>query len=405
MPKIKVKNPIVDINGDEMAQVIWNKIKEDLILPFLDIKLLEYDLGILNRDKTDDQITKEAALAIKKNNVGAKCATITPDDKRITEFSLKKKYSSPNGTIRNILNGTIFREPILIKKIPKIVNHWTDSVVIARHAFGDIYQAKEIDIKKKGKLTIRFESDDKKEVLENTIFNFDSPGVGIGYFNVDKSIYDFANSCFNFALKKKIPLFLSTKNTILQKYDERFKNIFDETYHTKFKKEFTSQNISYQHRLIDDMVACLLKWSGGFLWACKNYDGDVMSDLVAQGYGSLGLMTSVLQSPDGKIIETEAAHGTVTSHYRQHQNGNETSTNPIASIFAWTRALLARSKIDSNFELESFAKNLEKICVDSLNNGHMTKDLALMVGPEQKWKTTNQLFEILKKELQKLYIK
>ena len=405
MPKIKVKNPIVDINGDEMAQVIWNKIKEDLILPFLDIKLLEYDLGILNRDKTDDQITKEAALAIKKNNVGAKCATITPDDKRITEFSLKKKYSSPNGTIRNILNGTIFREPILIKKIPKIVNHWTDSVVIARHAFGDIYQAKEIDIKKKGKLTIRFESDDKKEVLENTIFNFDSPGVGIGYFNVDKSIYDFANSCFNFALKKKIPLFLSTKNTILQKYDERFKNIFDETYHTKFKKEFTSQNISYQHRLIDDMVACLLKWSGGFLWACKNYDGDVMSDLVAQGYGSLGLMTSVLQRPDGKIIETEAAHGTVTSHYRQHQNGNETSTNPIASIFAWTRALLARSKIDSNFELESFAKNLEKICVDSLNNGHMTKDLALMVGPEQKWKTTNQLFKILKKELQKLYIK
>ncbi len=405
MPKIKVKNPIVDINGDEMAQVIWNKIKEDLILPFLDIKLLEYDLGILNRDKTDDQITKEAALAIKKNNVGAKCATITPDDKRITEFSLKKKYSSPNGTIRNILNGTIFREPILIKKIPKIVNHWTDSVVIARHAFGDIYQAKEIDIKKKGKLTIRFESDDKKEVLENTIFNFDSPGVGIGYFNVDKSIYDFANSCFNFALKKKIPLFLSTKNTILQKYDERFKNIFDETYHAKFKKKFTSQNISYQHRLIDDMVACLLKWSGGFLWACKNYDGDVMSDLVAQGYGSLGLMTSVLQSPDGKIIETEAAHGTVTSHYRQHQNGNETSTNPIASIFAWTRALLARSKIDSNFELESFAKNLEKICVDSLNNGYMTKDLALMVGPEQKWKTTNQLFEILKKELQKLYIK
>ena len=285
------------------------------------------------------------------------------------------------------------------------MNHWTDSVVIARHAFGDIYQAKEIDIKKKGKLTIRFESDDKKEVLENTIFNFDSPGVGIGYFNVDKSIYDFANSCFNFALKKKIPLFLSTKNTILQKYDERFKNIFDETYHAKFKKKFTSQNISYQHRLIDDMVACLLKWSGGFLWACKNYDGDVMSDLVAQGYGSLGLMTSVLQSPDGKIIETEAAHGTVTSHYRQHQHGNETSTNPIASFFAWTRALLARSKIDSNFELESFAKNLEKICVDSLNNGYMTKDLALMVGPEQKWKSTNQLFEILKKELQKLYIK
>ena len=400
MPKIKIKNPIVDINGDEMARVIWNKIKQSLIEPFLEINLLEFDLSIINRNITDDKITTEAAKEIKKYNVGVKCATITPDDKRIIEYKLKKKFPSPNGTIRNILNGTIFREPIIIKNVPKIVNHWNESVVIARHAFGDIYKSKEIDIKKGGKLTLRFESFDKKEISEKIIFEFDSPGVGISYFNVDSSIKDFALSCFNFALNRKIPLFLSTKNTILQKYDERFKNIFEEIFEKQFKNQFKKNNITFQHRLIDDMVACIMKWSGGFVWACKNYDGDVMSDLVAQGYGSLGLMTSVLQSPDGNTIETEAAHGTVTSHYRQHQNGLETSTNPIASIFAWTRALSHRAKLDKNNDLEKFANKLENICIKTIENGHMTKDLALMVGPEQKWVNTNQLFEIIKNKLE-----
>ena len=400
MPKIKVKNPIVDINGDEMARVIWDQIKKSLIIPFLDLNLLEFDLSITNRNITDDKVTVGAAKAIKKNGVGVKCATITPDDKRIVEYNLSKKFPSPNGTIRNILNGTIFREPIIIKSIPKIVNHWNESVVIARHAFGDIYKSKEIDIKNNGKLTLRFESNDKKEIIEETIFEFNSPGVGISYFNVDSSIRDFAYSCFNFALDRKIPIFLSTKNTILQKYDERFKNIFDEIFENEFKIKFQHNNITYQHRLIDDMVACMMKWSGGFIWACKNYDGDVMSDLVAQGYGSLGLMTSVLQSPDGKIIETEAAHGTITSHYRQHQKGLETSTNPIASIFAWTRALSHRAKLDKNRALEEFAKKLENICIETLENGIMTKDLALMVGPEQKWVNTSQLFEILKNKLE-----
>ena len=399
MPKIKVRNPIVDINGDEMARVLWNKIKESLIRPFLDVKLLEFDLSITNRDKTNDKITIEAANAICKNSVGVKCATITPDDKRIAEYNLKK-YPSPNGTIRNILNGTIFREPIIIKNIPKIVEHWNESVVIARHAFGDIYKSKEIDIKKSGKLTLKFESNDNTEIIEETIFEFNSPGVGISYFNIDSSIEDFAFSCFNFSLNRKIPLFLSTKNTILQKYDERFKNIFEEIYEKKFKSKFEKNNITFQHRLIDDMVACIMKWSGGFIWACKNYDGDVMSDLVAQGYGSLGLMTSILQSPDGKIIETEAAHGTVTSHFRQHQNGLETSTNPIASIFAWTRALSHRAKLDKNNNLIKFSKRLEEICINTLENGFMTKDLALMVGPEQKWVNTNQLFEIIKNKLE-----
>lgn len=400
MPKIKVKNSIVDINGDEMARVIWDKIKQSLINPFIDINLQEFDLSITNRNVTNDEITTAAANAIKKNHVGVKCATITPDDKRITEFNLKRKFPSPNGTIRNILNGTIFREPIIIKSIPKIVNHWNESVVIARHAFGDIYQSKEIDIKKKGKLTLKFESSDKKQIIEETVFDFDSPGVGISYFNIDSSIQDFAFSCFNFALNRKIPLFLSTKNTILQKYDEKFKNIFEEIYEKKFKDKFKQHNISFQHRLIDDMVACIMKWSGGFIWACKNYDGDVMSDLVAQGYGSLGLMTSVLQSPDGKVIETEAAHGTVTSHFRQHKNGLETSTNPIASIFAWTRALSHRAKLDKNNDLDKFAKKLENVCLETLDNGIMTKDLALMVGPEQKWVNTNQLFLILKNKLE-----
>ena len=401
MPKIQVKNAVVDITGDEMANVIWEKIKNELILPFLDIKLITFDLGIINRDRTSNKVTFEAAKAINKYKTGVKCATITPDDKRVEEYNLKEKYPSPNGTIRNIINGTIFREPIILKNIPKFVNHWNESVVIARHAFGDIYKSKEISIEKKGKLYLRFESFDKKQVINEHIYDFSSPGVGLSYFNIDKSIKEFALSCFNFALNRKIPLYLSTKNTILQQYDERFKKTFDDLYEKKYKKKFLENNISYQHRLIDDMVACLMKWSGGFLWACKNYDGDVMSDLVAQGYGSLGLMTSVLLSPDGKTLETEAAHGTVTSHYLQHKNGLDTSTNPIASIFAWSRGLLHRSNLDKNLRLKNFAENLEKVCIQTIESGYMTKDLALMVGPDQKWINTNQLFEIISKKLAK----
>ena len=349
MPKIVVKNKIVNLNGDEMARVLWNKIENELILPYLELKLSNFDLSITNRNETNDQVTSDAANEIKKINVGLKCATITPDDKRVKEYNLKKKYPSPNGTIRNILKGTIFREPIMINKIPKIVDHWNKPVIIARHAFGDIYRSKEIVVNKKGKLTICFEDEDGNKE-EKLIHNFETGGVGLAYFNVFESINDFANSCFNFACKRKVSLFLSTKNTILQKYDESFKQIFDDVF-KKFKKDFEKNNLTYQHRLIDDMVACLMKWSGGFIWACKNYDGDVMSDLVAQGYGSLGLMTSVLQSPDGKILKSEAAHGTITSHFRQHQQGIQTSTNPIASIFAWTRALKQRAIIDDNSDL------------------------------------------------------
>ena len=399
MSKILVKNPVVEINGDEMARVMWEKIKKQLILPYLDIKLLEYDLGIENRDKTNDKVTIEAGNAIKKNKVGVKCATITPDDKRVKEFNLKKKYPSPNGTIRNILNGTIFREPIIIEKIPKFIKHWSESVVIARHASGDIYKSQEIKIKTKGKLYLKFESEDKKLLIEKEVCNFDSDGVGLSYFNNNKSIEDFAHSCFNFGLDRKIPVYLSTKNTILQSYDESFKEIFEKVYNDQYKIKYENLGIFYQHRLIDDMIACLIKWTGGFLWACKNYDGDVMSDLVAQGFGSLGLMTSVLQSPDGQIIETEAAHGTVTSHFRQHQNGLETSTNPIASIFAWTRALLHRGKIDNNKDLEKFSHKIESICKNLLNKGIMTKDLALMVGPDQKWLTTQELINSISNEL------
>ncbi len=399
MSKILVKNPVVEINGDEMARVMWEKIKKQLILPYLDIKLLEYDLGIENRDKTNDKVTIEAGNAIKKNKVGVKCATITPDDKRVKEFNLKKKYPSPNGTIRNILNGTIFREPIIIEKIPKFIKHWSESVVIARHASGDIYKSQEIKIKTKGKLYLKFESEDKKLLIEKEVCNFDSDGVGLSYFNNNKSIEDFAHSCFNFGLDRKIPVYLSTKNTILQSYDESFKEIFEKVYNDQYKIKYENLGIFYQHRLIDDMIACLIKWTGGFLWACKNYDGDVMSDLVAQGFGSLGLMTSVLQSPDGEIIETEAAHGTVTSHFRQHQNGLETSTNPIASIFAWTRALLHRGKIDNNKDLEKFSHKIESICKNLLNKGIMTKDLALMVGPDQKWLTTQELINSISNEL------
>jgi isocitrate dehydrogenase len=399
MSKILVRNPVVEINGDEMARVMWEKIKKQLILPYLDIKLLEYDLGIKNRDKTNDKVTNEAGKAIKENNVGVKCATITPDDKRVKEFNLKKKYPSPNGTIRNILNGTIFREPIIIEKIPRFIKHWSESVVIARHAYGDIYKSQEIKIKKKGKLYLKFESGDKKTLIEKEVCKFNSDGVGLSYFNNNKSIEDFAYSCFNFGLDRKMPVYLSTKNTILQSYDESFKEIFEKVYNDKYKLKFEKLGIFYQHRLIDDMIACLVKWTGGFLWACKNYDGDVISDLVAQGFGSLGLMTSVLQSPDGKIIETEAAHGTVTSHFRQHQNGLETSTNPIASIFAWTRALLHRGKIDKNEDLENFSNKIELICKNLLNKGMMTKDLALMIGPDQKWLTTQELIDSISYEL------
>ena len=393
MPKIVVKNKIVNLNGDEMARVLWNKIENELILPYLELKLSNFDLSITNRDETNDQVTSDAANEIKKINVGLKCATITPDDKRVKEYNLKKKYPSPNGTIRNILKGTIFREPIMINKIPKIVDHWNKPVIIARHAFGDIYRSKEIVVNKKGKLTICFE-DENGNKDEKLIHNFETGGVGLAYFNVFESINDFANSCFNFACKRKVSLFLSTKNTILQKYDESFKQIFDDVF-KKFKKEFEKNNITYQHRLIDDMVACLMKWSGGFIWACKNYDGDVMSDLVAQGYGSLGLMTSVLQSPDGKILKSEAAHGTITSHFRQHQQGIQTSTNPIASIFAWTRGLAHRGKLDGNEELIKFAETLEKVCVDCVEEGSMTKDLAILIGPSTKYLTTNQFLDTL----------
>ncbi len=404
MSKIHVKNPIVELDGDEMAKVIWSKIKKKLILPFVDINLIKFDLGIQNRDLTDDNITKQAANAIKKNSVGIKCATITPDDKRVVEFKLKRKYPSPNGTIRNILNGTIFREPIICKNIPKIVPHWNKPVTIARHAFGDIYKALDVKISEPGRLYLNFKPKNNKKEINRLIYNFESSGVGLGMFNIQDSIIDFANSCFNFSLYKKIPLFLSTKNTILQIYDELFKEIFDEIYQKKFKKKFEKSGIFYQHRLIDDMVACLMKWSGGYLWACKNYDGDVMSDLVAQGYGSLGLMSSILQSPDGKIIETEAAHGTVTSHFRQHQKGLKTSTNPIASIFAWTRGLWQRGEIDKQRDLQIFCKNLEKICIKTIEKGKMTKDLALLVGPEQKWLTTDELLDFIHNDL-KLSIK
>ncbi len=400
MPIIQVSNPIVDINGDEMARVIWEKISDELIDPFINVKKIKYDLGIKSRDNTGDRITIDAANSIKRNKVGIKCATITPDDKRIKEFNLKAKYPSPNGTIRNIINGTIFREPIIIKNIPKIVSHWNNPVVIARHAYGDIYRSKEIQIKEKGELKLSFKSKDKKRTIVEKVFDFNSPGVGISYYNSNRSIKDFALCCFNFALKRKMPLFLSTKNTILQKYDEKFKEIFENLYQKEFKKKFQRNKISYQHRLIDDMVACLMKWSGGFIWACKNYDGDVMSDLVAQGYGSLGLMTSILQSPDGKIIETEAAHGTITSHYKQFKNGIQTSTNPIASIFAWTRGLAHRAYLDKNTKLNKFCINLEKICIHIIEKGQMTKDLALMVGPDQKWLTTNDFFKLIRNRIE-----
>ena len=383
MAKIKVKGPVVELDGDEMTRIIWNFIKKKLILPYLDIDIKYFDLGIKNRDKTSDHITIDCANAIKKFGVGIKCATITPDENRVKEFKLKKMWRSPNGTIRNILGGTVFREPIICKNIPKLVPTWTNPIVIGRHAFGDQYRATDFKVPGKGKLEIKWTSEDKKEKKEFEVFNFSGPGVALSMYNLDQSIKDFAKACFNYGLNRKWPVYLSTKHTILKNYDGRFRDLFQEVYEKEFKTKFEERSITYEHRLIDDMVACALKWNGNYIWACKNYDGDVQSDTIAQGFGSLGLMTSFLMSPDGKTIESEAAHGTVTRHYRLHQQGKETSTNPIASIFAWARGLYHRAKLDGNEDLKKFVKTLEKVCIKVVENGSMTKDLAVLVGKNQ----------------------
>ena len=395
MSKIKVKNPVVELDGDEMTRIIWSFIKDKLILPYLDIDLKYYDLGMESRDNTNDQITIDCAKAIQKYNVGVKCATITPDEDRVEEFKLKKMWKSPNGTIRNILGGTIFREPIICKNVPRLVPHWTDPIVIGRHAFGDQYRATDFKVPGKGKLTIKWESDDGKDNIEHEVFNFPSSGIALSMYNLDESIKDFARASMNYGLQRKWPVYMSTKNTILKAYDGRFRDIFQEIFDKEFKVEFEKNGLTYEHRLIDDMVACALKWSGKFVWACKNYDGDVQCDTVAQGYGSLGLMTSVLMTPDGKTVESEAAHGTVTRHYRQHQQGKETSTNPIASIFAWTRGLAHRGKLDGNNELIKFSNTLEEVCIATVESGQMTKDLALLVGKDTKFLTTNQFLEAI----------
>ena len=403
MSKINVKNPVVELDGDEMTRIIWEFIKNKLILPYLDLGIEYYDLGMKSRDNTDDQITIDSANAIKKHGVGIKCATITPDEDRVKEFDLKKMWRSPNGTIRNIIGGTVFREPILCKNIPKLVPSWTDPVIIGRHAFGDQYRATDFKVPGKGKMEIKWTSEDGKEEIKHEVFNFTGPGVALSMYNLDKSIEDFARSCFSYGLIKRWPVYMSTKNTILKQYDGRFKDIFQEIFEKEYKDNFEKNNLTYEHRLIDDMVACAMKWSGKYIWACKNYDGDVQSDTMAQGYGSLGLMTSTLLTPDGKVMEAEAAHGTVTRHFRMHQQGKETSTNPIASIFAWTRGLAHRGKLDFNEELIKFAKTLEKICIGCVENGAMTKDLAILVGPSSKYLTTNQFLDeidhALKKEL------
>jgi isocitrate dehydrogenase len=393
MSKIKVNNPVVELDGDEMTRIIWEFIKNKLILPYLDLGIEYYDLGMKSRDNTDDQITIDSANAIKKIGVGIKCATITPDEARVEEFDLKKMWRSPNGTIRNIIGGTVFREPIICKNIPKLVPSWTDPVVIGRHAFGDQYRATDFKVPGKGKMEVKWTSEDGKDEIKYEVFNFTGPGVALSMYNLDKSIQDFARSCFSYGLMKKWPVYMSTKNTILKQYDGRFKDIFQEIFENEFKEEFEKNNLTYEHRLIDDMVACAMKWSGKYIWACKNYDGDVQSDTMAQGYGSLGLMTSTLLTPDGKIMEAEAAHGTVTRHYRMHQQGKETSTNPIASIFAWTRGLAHRGKLDSNNELIKFAQTIEKVCIECVENGAMTKDLAILIGPSSKYLTTNQFLD------------
>ena len=392
MKKIKVNNPVVELDGDEMTRIIWQEIKDKLIHPYLDVDLQYFDLGVEHRDQTNDQVTIDAAHAIKEAGVGVKCATITPDEARVKEFNLKEMWKSPNGTIRNILGGVIFREPIICKNVPRLVPGWTQPIVVGRHAFGDQYRATDFKVPGKGRMTIKFEGDDGT-VIEKEVFKFPSAGVAMAMYNLDDSIRDFARASLNYGLNRKYPVYLSTKNTILKAYDGRFKDLFEEVFEAEFKSQFKAAGITYEHRLIDDMVASALKWSGGYVWACKNYDGDVQSDIVAQGFGSLGLMTSVLMTPDGSIVESEAAHGTVTRHYRQHQKGEETSTNSIASIFAWTRGLAHRAKLDSNDELKRFADTLEKVCVDTVEAGFMTKDLALLVGADQTWLSTTGVLD------------
>jgi isocitrate dehydrogenase len=400
MPKIKVANPVVELDGDEMTRIIWRDIKDKLIFPYLDVDLIYFDLGIEKRDETRDQITIDAAEAIKKVGVGVKCATITPDEARVKEFNLHEMYRSPNGTIRNILGGVIFREPILCKNVPRLVPGWTKPIIIGRHAYGDQYRATDFKVPGKGRLFLTFIGDDGKKI-KREVFAFPGAGIAMSMYNLDASITDFARASMNYALSRGYPLYLSTKNTIVKIYDGRFKDIFQEIYEKEFKAEFEKKNLFYEHRLIDDMVAAALKWSGGYVWACKNYDGDVQSDTVAQGYGSLGLMTSVLTSPDGKIVEAEAAHGTVTRHYREHQKGRETSTNSIASIFAWTRGLAHRAKLDGNAALARFASTLEQVTVGTVEAGFMTKDLALLIGPEQKWLTTTGFLDKVEENLRR----
>ena len=400
MKKIKVAKPVVELDGDEMTRIIWQSIKDKLIHPYLDVDLQYFDLSVEHRDATNDQVTIDSAHAIKEVGVGVKCATITPDEARVKEFNLKEMWKSPNGTIRNILGGVIFREPIICKNVPRLVPGWTQPIVVGRHAFGDQYRATDFKVPGKGRLSIKFEGDDGT-VIEKEVFKFPSSGVAMSMYNLDDSIRDFARASLNYGLNRKYPVYLSTKNTILKAYDGRFKDIFEEVYEAEFKSKFKSLGITYEHRLIDDMVASALKWSGGYVWACKNYDGDVQSDIVAQGFGSLGLMTSVLMTPDGSIVESEAAHGTVTRHYRQHQKGEETSTNSIASIFAWTRGLAHRAKLDNNTELKHFADTLEKVCVDTVEAGFMTKDLALLVGADQKWLSTTGFLDKVDENLKK----
>jgi isocitrate dehydrogenase len=400
MAKIKVANPVVELDGDEMTRIIWQLIKDKLIHPYLDVDLEYYDLSVEYRDQTNDQVTIDAANAIKKHGVGVKCATITPDEARVEEFKLKKMWKSPNGTIRNILGGTIFREPIIMRNVPRLVPGWTKPIVVGRHAYGDQYRATDFRFPGKGKLTIKFVGEDGK-VIEHEVFDAPGSGVAMAMYNLDESIRDFARASLNYGLLRNYPVYLSTKNTILKAYDGRFKDIFQEVYEKEFADRFKEKKIWYEHRLIDDMVAASLKWSGGYVWACKNYDGDVQSDTVAQGFGSLGLMTSVLMTPDGKTVEAEAAHGTVTRHYRQHQKGEETSTNSIASIFAWTRGLAHRAKLDDNAKLRKFSETLEKVCIDTVESGFMTKDLSLLIGPDQPWLSTTGFLDKVDENLQK----
>ena len=401
MAKIKVKNPIVELDGDEMTRIIWSFIKKKLIEPYLELDIKYFDLGIESRDKTSDQITVDCANAIKEFGVGIKCATITPDEARVEEFKLKKMWRSPNGTIRNILGGTVFREPIICKNVPKLVPGWTNPIIIGRHAFGDQYKATDFIVPGKGKLEMKWTSADGKQKKEFEVFNFPSSGVALSMYNLDDSIRDFARACMNYGLQRNYPVYMSTKNTILKGYDGRFKDLFQEVFDKQFKEKFQKAKLTYEHRLIDDMVACAMKWNGGYVWACKNYDGDVQSDTVAQGFGSLGLMTSVLMTPDGKTVESEAAHGTVTRHYRMHQQGKETSTNPIASIFAWTRGLAHRGKLDNNDELIKFSKSLEEVCINTVESGSMTKDLAILIDKSTKYLTTNQFLEAIDSNLKK----